>query len=610
MTAIWPRPQNGGAAPETSWWVAAPAAGGQADHPARSGQCRADVRADGAAELPPGAGDPAGAGNALTDARPDGLHADSELERLERLVRHLEAERDLAERASLAKTRFLSGMAHELRTPLNGILGHAQLLRLEAGLSAAQSVRVDAMLDAGTHLLQLIHCVLDMTRIETGHVELQTEEVDIRLLARSCLDLVRTAADAKMLPLGLVVDPDVPGHMVTDSTRVRQVLLNLLGNAVKFTARGGVEMRVRTAGDGTWLRLEVADTGPGIPAGQRHRLFREFERLDPGASGPVEGAGIGLALSARVAPLIGGRLGHGDNHGGGSVFWLELPLAAGDVSVSAADPDACNLRDAGPAAPPARSLRVLIVDDNAMNRDIAASFVRRAGHDPAFAEGGEEAAIAAASADFDVILMDVRMPGVDGLEATRRIRAIPGGRGRVPIVAMTAQAFSGQVDECRAAGMDGHLAKPFTMGSMAGALARASGSGQQPAPQLVHVPAPAASLPILDVAMMERTASFLSPETVAFHLRTIAGKCEALLDGLRSADAALCADGWLAEEAHSLVGSAGMFGFARLAAAASGFERAAGTAGVDAPAFAAGFGAALELTLPELQRRAPAAVEA
>lgn len=394
---------------------------------------------------------------------------------LQEEARHLNGRlmlaRDEAERASRAKSRFLAGMSHELRTPLSGILGYAQLLQLEGGLNAAQSARVHAMLDAGTHLLEMINSVLDLSQIEADRLELHASAVDPRTIARACLDLVRPAADAKGLALRLLEAPHVPHHIMADPIRLREVLLNLLGNAVKFTAHGSVEVRLLTTSDTARLRLEVADTGPGIPPERRLHLFQEFERLGADAAGLGEGAGLGLALSARLAVLMGGSLGHQDNPCRGSVFWLELPLTETTGRVIAG-----GTTDRPPL--PARSLRLMVVDDVAMNRDIASAFLHAAGYEVVCAENGLQAVTAAAAGDFDAVLMDVRMPGIDGLEAARRIRALAGKRGQVPIIALTAQAFAEQVEACRRAGMESHLAKPYTHQALLDAVARVVMTGK------------------------------------------------------------------------------------------------------------------------------------
>jgi PAS domain S-box-containing protein len=308
---------------------------------------------------------------------------------LSSLSRLLAQARDQADQASQAKSRFLAGMSHELRTPLNAVLGYAQLLHMEGGLNAKQGARVDAMLGAGKHLLQIITCVLDLSEIEAEHVELQAVEFDVQSVAEASLDLIRPTAEAKGLALGFVMVPGTRRELIADPTRLRQVLLNLLGNAAKFTSHGAVELRLRPAACGSMLRIEVADTGAGIPADQRQRLFNDFERLDNEATRTAEGSGLGLALSSRLATLMGGRLGHDDNPGGGSVFWLELPLSSSATS----HPDFAHVsagRDAQPPPSPTRPLHVLVVDDVLMNRDIGEAFLRTAGHEVTCAEGGAE----------------------------------------------------------------------------------------------------------------------------------------------------------------------------------------------------------------------------
>jgi signal transduction histidine kinase/CheY-like chemotaxis protein len=404
----------------------------------------------------------------------DLLASETAIAGLETLAHELARARDAAVRANQTKSRFLAGMSHELRTPLHAVLGYAQLLRQDGGLNEVQSARVTSMLAAGMHLLEMIEGVLDLSEIEAGRVELNVAAVNLRRVADACLDLVRPAAEAKQLTLGLAIPLDVPHYLTTDPKRLRQVLLNLLGNAVKYTLRGAVELRMHIADEGASLRFEVVDTGPGIAAEHHDRLFQEFGRLDASPTSMIEGSGLGLSLSKQLATLMGGLVGHDDNPGGGSIFWLELPLIRYDEA--APNPAAAlDIRQVRPA--PTRTLRVLVVDDMAMNLDIAAAFIRSAGHEATCVDSGAQAIEAVRSTDFDVVVMDVRMPEMDGLEATRRIRALEGVRGRVPIVALTAQAFTDQVAECRKAGMDGHLAKPFDPDTLLAAVVQAVNAG-------------------------------------------------------------------------------------------------------------------------------------
>ena len=524
---------------------------------------------------------------------------------LEVLAGDLERARAAADQANQAKSRFLAGITHELRTPLHGILGYAELLSLEGGLNPTQSGRLEAMMAAGQFLLGTINAVLDMSQIEADQMQLRPVVIELADLVRTCLDVVRPAAEAK--GLALVLAATAPLRLFADPMRLRQVLINLLGNAVKFTPAGAVEVRLRQMPvgqmpvgqmqDGACIRLEVADTGPGIRVEHRDKLFQTFERLNTEAVSGTEGAGLGLAIAARLVRLMGGRIGHADNPGGGSVFWLELPrgaVASAEVEVAAPSHLAARPR-----------LRVLVADDEALNRNIASGFLCNAGHEVVCVDNGAAAVEAAVTGDFDVILMDVRMPGMNGLEATRLIRALPAPRGKVRVVAVTAQAFAQQIEICRQAGMDDHVSKPFKQAVLLAALEnRTSTPGDTgfavtpPAAAQVRA-GPAGSgpeLPVLDRAMFEDITECLSAADLEKNLHTLITRGETLLRGLRM-PRMLSRTSELAEAAHKLAGGAGTFGFLSVAAAARRFELAAEMGAVETVALADQLAASIEASI-------------
>ncbi len=466
-----------------------------------------------------------------------------------------------AQAANAAKTRFVAMVTHELRTPLNGILGYAQLLRIEGGLSVKQDGRVGSMMQAGRHLLEMVEGVLDFASIEAGRMELHPATVSVRDLAEGCIGAIGALASERRLSLRVVHAHDAPSQIFADPARLRQVVLNLLGNAVKYTVAGSVELRLLAGGTRGGLRIEVADTGPGIEAAARERLFKDFERLDAATS--VEGAGLGLAIAARIVGLMGGVIGHSpnpDNAGNGSVFWLELP--PGDSAAPA-------VANAVPAVAPT-GRRVLLVDDIAMNRDVIGAFLRAAGQEVVLAETGREAVRLAFEQGFDLILMDVRMPDMDGLEATRHIRALPAPRGQVPILALTAYTLIDQAAQCLDAGMDGFIAKPVEYGTMM----RAIDDAMARAPVHFAPPGPASAEagdvdpPRFDRAVFDETASYLPPGDVDATLQSLRDRQEDMVQLLGMQAAA----GALTEAAHGLASTAGMFGFAALSALAQRYE--------------------------------------
>jgi signal transduction histidine kinase/HPt (histidine-containing phosphotransfer) domain-containing protein len=477
----------------------------------------------------------------------------------------LRAAKDAADEASRAKTRFVAMVTHELRTPLNGILGYAELLRLEGGLTGLQEERVGAMMQAGQHLLKMIERVLDFATIETGRIELHPVDVVVRDLTEACMTFIGPLATERGLRLRMVSSYDTPLQILADPARLRQVLLNLLSNAVKYTPAGSVELRMLAGAVQGGLRLEIADTGPGINDTGRDRLFQEFERLD--ATTSVEGAGLGLAIASQIIALMGGEIGYLPNPGGGSMFWVELPPADVAASSSPAVTPAT-----APASPTGKN--ILLVDDVAMNRDVIGSFLRHAGHEVLAVDGGQEAVRLASRQAFDLILMDLRMPEMDGLEATRCIRALPAPRGWIPIIALTAHAFPEQVAECRAAGMDGHIAKPVQYATLMQAIADAVGGvlstwrSHSPPPPPIDAEQPS---PIgFDRTVFGQMCELLPRDEIATNLQLLRAQQEHILRLLdEPSQPAL-----LTETAHTLASAAGMFGFAALSTAARSFERA------------------------------------
>jgi signal transduction histidine kinase/DNA-binding NarL/FixJ family response regulator len=494
---------------------------------------------------------------------------------LQRSNAGLLAARLRAEQATRAKSVFLAGMSHELRTPLHAILGYAELLASEGDLRDTQLTRLMSMLSTGRHLLETVNSVLAMSEIEAGGAALSPSVICLRQLAADCIDLVRPNAEAKGLTMITDLAPDLPPTIMTDAIRLRQILVNLLGNAVKFTDRGSVTLRLRQAApaDPAGLLIEIADTGRGIPAARRGALFREFERLGIDRESRIEGAGLGLAISARLAALLGGEIAYAENPGGGSIFALSLKLAMQETSAAAATLPPSLARTVVETTAACTPRRVLIVDDVEVNREIASAFLCSAGHTVIQAATGESAVGEAARQDFDVILMDVRMGEMDGFEATRRIRALGGARQHVPIVAMTAHVFADQIEACGRAGMDFHLPKPFDRATLLAAVERAAdrrGAAADAEPAV-------AFRPVIDMARFETIGTYLPAEGLARYLQRLSGAIQALAATLGAFDRAAPVSPDLADAVHALAGKAGMLGFTRLAATASLFEHSART---------------------------------
>lgn len=376
---------------------------------------------------------------------------------------------ELAEAASAAKSDFLANMTHELRTPLTAIIGFSEVLRRSRGLSKTAARQVGHILDASHTLLSVVNDVLDFSRLEAGGMELDPGPFDPAAMASSCAALVEERAAAKGLEVVVRVPKDLE-PMSLDGPRLSQVLLNFLSNAVKFTSHGAITVALSQVieGDQALLRGEVIDTGIGIAPQNREAIFDRFSQADAAVSRRFGGTGLGLAISRRIIERMDGRIGVDSAEGRGSTFWFEVrgPLA----QLSAAETEEPSPLDLE------AGVRLLLVEDNAVNRELIRTMLEPFGVGVETANDGVAGVEAMRQGQFDLVLMDVQMPVMDGLTATREIRAMEGARGAAtPIVAMTANVLPEQIANCLAAGMDDHLGKPINPTKLLETVARWSG---------------------------------------------------------------------------------------------------------------------------------------
>jgi PAS domain S-box-containing protein len=364
--------------------------------------------------------------------------------------------KERAEEASQAKTEFLAVMSHETRTPLNGILGYADLLLNSQGLSQEQHRHAERIRIAGSALLMIVNDILEFSELEAGKTQLQSEPFSPEVLLDSAISIVKASADQKGVALEVDIAGPMPDLLVGDQDRLRQILLNLLNNAIKFTPQGRVVLSVRpkaVSETRCHLRFAISDTGIGIEDEKLSRLFQMFSQVDGSVRRRFGGTGLGLAISQRLAQLMGGEIHVDSTVGRGSTFWFEVPL---EVASRADYAEAVDHRSA-----PTRSARILLVEDNDINQEIARAMLESEGHEVDVASDGSVAVTRVQAARYDLVLMDVQMPVMDGLTATRRIRALDGLARDLPIIALTANVLPQQIHAFREAGMSDYIGKPF-----------------------------------------------------------------------------------------------------------------------------------------------------
>ena len=480
--------------------------------------------------------------------------------RLVEEVQNHDRARDRAEKASRAKSEFLATMSHEIRTPMNGVLGMLRLMA-DGPLNEGQQQQVRVMRSSSEILLGILNDILDYSRVESGEIEVDNAVFDLHELVEDIVVLMQGRAREKDLALDLTIDEGVPAAVTGDRQKLSQVLLNLLGNGIKFTDRGSVTLALSSGPDPDNVCLSVEDTGPGIAEPDVAHLFEPFyQAASSRRRGQQTGTGLGLAISKRLVTAMGGLIAVETEPGSGSCFSVTLPLPQ---SEAAAQPpvEAVPLWVTGPD----RALSVLIVEDNVVNAMVVEAFVARMGHEPLVAPTAEEGLELLENRTFDLVLMDISLPGIDGIEATQRIRAHTDPAIRsLPVIAMSAHVFDSEVAQHLQSGMDAFIGKPIAPDSLAETIARVFGraGGGRDAGSSDRESADDGS--IIDPTVLAEDRAVLGAERGALMINTFVETAPVQIDGIRHA----LAEGRFeraADLAHALRGGAGSLGLRRLA---------------------------------------------
>ena len=480
--------------------------------------------------------------------------------RLVEEVQNHDRARDRAEQASRAKSEFLATMSHEIRTPMNGVLGMLRLMS-DGPLNERQQQQVRVMRSSSEILLGILNDILDYSRVESGEIEVDNAVFDLHELVEDIVVLMQGRAREKDLALDLSIDEGVPAAVTGDRQKLSQVLLNLLGNGIKFTDRGGVTLALSSGPDPDNVCLSVLDSGPGIAEPDVAHLFEPFyQAASSRRRGQQTGTGLGLAISKRLVTAMGGLIALETEPGSGSCFSVTLPLPQ---SEAAAQPPV----EAVPhwVTGPDRALSVLIVEDNVVNAMVVEAFVARMGHEPLVAPTAEEGLELLENQKFDLVLMDISLPGIDGIEATQRIRAHTDPAIRsLPVIAMSAHVFDNEVAQHLQSGMDAFIGKPIAPDGLAETIARVFGraGGGRDAGSRDWESADDGS--IIDPTVLAEDRAVLGAERGALMINTFVETAPVQIDGIRQA----LAEGRFeraADLAHALRGAAGSLGLRRLA---------------------------------------------